>query len=92
MPKDWLIEYWWILVLLLFVVVLALAILVLNRRGTLKTTWPKISLVVNCVIIGFIPAMSSPGSYYIAAIVVFNLLTLLSSFPKSEKPLKSVDQ
>jgi hypothetical protein len=92
MHGNWFIDYWWILVLLLFVVVLALAMWILGRRGTLKTTWPKISLVVNCVIIGFIPAVSAPASYYIAAIVVFSLLTLLPTFSKSEKPLKSVDQ
>jgi hypothetical protein len=65
---------------------------VLNRRGTLKTAWPKISLVINCAIIMVIPAMHPPGSYFNAAIVVFNLLTLLWSLPKSEKPSKLLDR
>ena len=88
MHNSWLAEYWWILVILLYVILLALLMWVLNRRGTLKTAWPKISLVINCLVIMVIPAMHSPGSYFNAAIVVFNLLILLWSLPKSEKSSK----
>ncbi|CQD19252.1 hypothetical protein BN1232_04493 [Mycobacterium lentiflavum] len=81
MHNSWLAEYWWILFLLLYVVLLALLMWVLGRRGTLKTAWPKISLVINCVVIMVIPVMHSPGSYLNAALVVLNLLNLLSSLP-----------
>jgi hypothetical protein len=88
----WFMEYWWILVVLLYVILLAIVIWVLNRRGTLATTWPKISLLTSCAIIMLIPAMPSPGSYFNAVIVVFNLLSLLWSLPKSEKSSGSADR
>jgi hypothetical protein len=85
-------EYWWILVLLLYVILVAVLVWVLSRRGTFATTWPKISLVLTCVVIVLIPAMPSPGSYFNAVIVVCNLLILFWSRPKSENTSESVDR
>jgi hypothetical protein len=92
MNNNWFAEYWWILVVLLYISGLALLMWVLGRRGTLKTTWPKVTLLINCVVIMLIPAMPSPGSYLNAAIVVLNLLILLMGLPKAEKSAPSPDR
>lgn len=84
MLKDWWFEYWWIVASLLYVILLAISIIVLSRRGTGARTWPKIALGINCVIILLIPLMHRPGSYINAVLVVFNLLLLFRSSLRSE--------
>ena len=85
-------EYWWILAILIYVILLIIVMRVLARRGTFDTAWPKITLATTCVIIVLIPTMHSPLSYVVAAICVFNLLILFRSFFKSEKSSEPVDR
>jgi hypothetical protein len=90
--KHWLIEYWWILALLLYIAVLVFVALFLSGRGLFERIWPKITLVATCVIIVLIPTMHAPGSYVNAAVCVFNLLVVLGSIFKAEKSSESVDR
>jgi hypothetical protein len=85
MLKNWLIEYWWILASLLYVILVMILMRVLVRRGTFDRTWPKIILANTCVIVIFIPTMHPPWNYTNAAVVVFNLLVLFRITFKSEK-------
>jgi hypothetical protein len=90
MLKNWLFEYWWILVALLYVVLIVILARALGRRGKFERTWPKITLATTCVIIVLIPTMHSPMSYVVAVISVFNVLVLFRSTfttQKSSAPL-----
>jgi hypothetical protein len=86
MLQQWLIEYWWILATLLFVISLAVTVWVSVRRRTFKTTWSKITLAVTCVLIVLIPTLHAPESYLIAVIAVCNLLILFGNTFNSRKP------
>ena len=92
MLKNWLIEYWWILAALLYVILLVILAGVLVRRGTYATTWPKITLAVTCVIVLLIPTMHAPGSYINALIVVINLLLLFRIYTKPGISSRPADQ
>ncbi|MCW2593538.1 MAG: hypothetical protein JWQ86_5965 [Mycobacterium sp.] len=92
MLKNWLIEYWWILAAVLYVILLAILARVLNRRGTFEKTWPRITLATTCVIIMLIPTMHSPVSFVVAGICVFNVSILFRSVFKSEKSSEPVDR
>ena len=62
-------EYWWILPVLLYFILLA----VLMRRGMWATVGQKIYWVTICVLILVIPTRPSPSSYVLAILVVLNL-------------------
>jgi uncharacterized membrane protein len=90
--ENWFIEYWWIPASLLYVIVLIIVMLVLAGRGTFERTWPKITLATTCIMIILIPTMHSPTSYVMAAVSVFNLLTLFRSTFTSERSSEAVDR
>lgn len=92
MVERWLIEYWWILAALLYVILLVVLALASHRRGTFERTWPKITLVLTCVIIVLIPTMHAPGSYVNAVIAVSNLWVLFRSTFNTAKSSESVDR
>jgi hypothetical protein len=92
MLEHWLSEYWWILATVLYVILLVIVARVLARRGTFERTWPKIILVLTCVIIVLIPTMHPPGSYVNAVIAVCNLFILFTRFFKSEKSSEPVER
>jgi hypothetical protein len=76
---TWLVDYWWILASLLYVLAMVIVAVVLSGRGTFERTWPKITLATTCLLVLVIPAMDSPGSYVNAVVVVFNLLVLFKA-------------
>jgi hypothetical protein len=93
MLKDWWFEYWWIVASLLYVILLAILVKTLTRRGTVTRTWPKIALGINCVIILLIPLMHRPGSYINAVLVVFNVVLLFKNLLRSESsPDSKIDE
>lgn len=92
MMKQWLIDYWWILVTVICVVALAVTAWILGRRGTLKKTWPKITFVLTCVLILLMPTVPAPGGYVLAVLVVSNLLVLFGDTLTSDKSPERVDQ
>jgi len=73
---PWLSDHWWISAICVYIILLAIMMRSLARRGTFGTTWPRITLAITCLIIVLIPAMRSPVSYAVAAICVFNLFIL----------------
>ncbi len=75
-------DYWWILALLGYCVLLVFLI----RRGTWVRHGPKIVLAVNCVIILSIPFMDRPYSYVTAVAIVLSLAILFRSSFKAEAP------
>jgi predicted ABC-type exoprotein transport system permease subunit len=62
-------EYWWILPVLLYFVLLA----VVMRRGMWATVGQNIYWVATCVLVLLIPTKPSPSSYVLAVLVVLNL-------------------
>jgi len=88
MLKHWWIEYWWILAVLAYIILLV----VLVRSGTWARSGPKIVLAIDCVLILLIPTMHSPGSYVTAALVVLSLLILFRTVFKSEISSRSSDR
>ncbi|MGE2690594.1 hypothetical protein [Mycolicibacterium pulveris] len=73
-------DYWWILALLAYCVLLV----VLIRRGTWVRHGPKIILAVNCAIILSIPFMDRPYSFVAAVVIVLSLLILFRSSSTAE--------
>lgn len=63
-------EYWWILPVLLYFIVLAIVM----RRGLWATVGEKIHWITLCVLILIIPTKPSPSSYLFAVLVVVNLV------------------
>jgi hypothetical protein len=63
-------EYWWILPVLLYFILLAVVI----RRGMWATVGEKIYWAAMCVLILVIPSRPAPSSYVLAVLVVLNLL------------------
>jgi hypothetical protein len=78
-------EYWWILALLAYVVLLV----VLVRRGTWARHGPRIVMAINCAIILTIPFMDRPYSYVMAVFIVLSLLILFRNSSKEEPASKS---
>lgn len=62
-------EYWWILPVLLYFIVLA----VVMRRGMWATAGQTIYWITLCVLILLIPTRPTPSSYVLAVLVVLNL-------------------
>lgn len=62
-------EYWWILPVLLYFILLA----VVMRRGMWATVGQKIFWITICVLILLIPTKPKPSSYVLAVLVVLNL-------------------
>ena len=92
MLGPWLSNYWWIPAVFAYIILLAIVMRILARRGTFGTTWPKITLAITCLIIVLIPAMRSPLSYAVATICVFNLFVLfrnVTSENAAGKPISS---
>jgi hypothetical protein len=92
MLKNWWIEYWWILASVIFFILLIMVSRVLTRHGTFESTWPRIGLAINCVVIMLIPTMHSPGSYVNAAIVVINLVMLFRFIFNRGMPSQPADR
>jgi hypothetical protein len=94
MLADWWGQNWWILASVAYIVFLVVLLVVLTRRRTVHTAWPKVSLAITCVIVLTIPAMHPPGSYLNAVFVVLNLYLLFGLFAntfKSEPSSKPSD-
>jgi hypothetical protein len=63
-------EFWWILAVILYFVLLAVVI----RRGLWATVGEKIYWATTCVLILTLPTTPEPSSYFLAVIIVLNLL------------------
>ncbi len=85
MVTQWWIEYWWIPVTAISVMALLVLAWALARRGTFARTWPKITLAFACVSILLIPGMPSPASYFLAVIVICNIVILFMRLLDVEK-------
>lgn len=84
---DTLGEYWWILFLLAYCVILV----VLIRSGIWARHGPRILLAISCAIILTIPFMDRPYGVVAAVFIVLSLvISSMNSF--KETPSKSEDR
>ncbi|MCV7282819.1 hypothetical protein H7J88_24595 [Mycolicibacterium flavescens] len=85
---EYLAQYWWILLGLLYTILLVF----LMRRGLWESVGRKILLAAICVFILLIPSTRWAGGYPFAALVVLNLLTFVATENRHTKHTKTVSK